>query len=98
MSSGKRPERWRDRDTGRLAVGEFGAAGLGGAGWFAWRWSFTLGGISARPVTRYARCGEAHVAYQVVGEGPVDLVMMPGLSGSRFPTAGSSGSWLPSRG
>jgi pimeloyl-ACP methyl ester carboxylesterase len=35
--------------------------------------------MSARPATRYARSGEAHVAYQVVGEGPVDLVMTPGF-------------------
>jgi pimeloyl-ACP methyl ester carboxylesterase len=31
-----------------------------------------------RPETRYARSGEYHIAYQVVGEGPVDLVYVPG--------------------
>jgi pimeloyl-ACP methyl ester carboxylesterase/DNA-binding CsgD family transcriptional regulator len=35
--------------------------------------------MSARPQTCYARSGEAHVAYQVVGEGPVDLVLTPGF-------------------
>jgi pimeloyl-ACP methyl ester carboxylesterase len=28
--------------------------------------------------TRYARSGDVHIAYQVVGEGPLDLVMIPG--------------------
>jgi len=31
------------------------------------------------PRTRYAKSGEVHVAYQVFGEGPVDLVMAPGF-------------------
>ncbi len=30
------------------------------------------------PTTRYARSGEASVAYQVVGEGAIDLLFMPG--------------------
>jgi len=29
--------------------------------------------------TRYARSGELHIAYQVIGEGPRDLVMVPGF-------------------
>ena len=29
------------------------------------------------PETRYARSGELHIAYQVVGDGPVDLVYVP---------------------
>ncbi|WP_207539683.1 alpha/beta fold hydrolase [Sabulicella rubraurantiaca] len=33
----------------------------------------------ARPQTRYARNGEVHLAYQVVGNGPVDLVYVPGF-------------------
>src|SRR5919204_4893278 len=28
--------------------------------------------------TRYARSGEVNIAYQVVGEGPLDLVYVPG--------------------
>jgi class 3 adenylate cyclase len=29
------------------------------------------------PVTRYARAGDVHIAYQVVGDGPIDLVYVP---------------------
>jgi class 3 adenylate cyclase len=29
------------------------------------------------PMTRYVRSGDVHIAYQVVGEGPVDLVYVP---------------------
>jgi class 3 adenylate cyclase len=32
-----------------------------------------------RPETRYARSGDVHIAYQVVGEGPVHLVWIPGF-------------------
>jgi pimeloyl-ACP methyl ester carboxylesterase/DNA-binding CsgD family transcriptional regulator len=35
--------------------------------------------VPARPPTRYALSGNAHVAYQVLGEGPLDLVMTPGF-------------------
>ena len=30
------------------------------------------------PQTRYARSGKVHIAYQVTGEGPLDLVFVPG--------------------
>lgn len=30
------------------------------------------------PDTRYARSGELHIAYQVVGDGPIDLIWVPG--------------------
>jgi class 3 adenylate cyclase len=30
------------------------------------------------PVTRYAKSGDIHIAYQVVGDGPLDLVWAPG--------------------
>lgn len=30
-----------------------------------------------RPVTRYARSGDLHIAYQVVRDGPIDLVYVP---------------------
>ena len=30
------------------------------------------------PVTRFARSGKLHIAYQVVGDGPIDLVYVPG--------------------
>jgi pimeloyl-ACP methyl ester carboxylesterase len=32
------------------------------------------------PVTRYARAGEVNIAYQVVGDGPVDLALAYGLA------------------
>jgi pimeloyl-ACP methyl ester carboxylesterase len=35
------------------------------------------GGV--RPETRYAKSGDLNVAYQVVGEGPFDLVLVPGF-------------------
>lgn len=31
------------------------------------------------PETRYARSGEVHIAYQVIGSGPFDLVFVPGF-------------------
>src|SRR5918995_153525 len=30
------------------------------------------------PQTRYARSGEINIAYQVIGDGPIDLVYVPG--------------------
>jgi hypothetical protein len=42
------------------------------------------------PETHYARSGDVMVAYQVVGEGPFDVVIAPGLGvqevGRRSPT------------
>jgi class 3 adenylate cyclase len=32
-----------------------------------------------RPETKYTRSGDVHVAYQVVGEGSIDLVVVPGF-------------------
>src|SRR5947209_5199132 len=29
------------------------------------------------PETRYARSGDVHIAYQVIGDGPVDIVHVP---------------------
>lgn len=34
--------------------------------------------MDAEPQTRYARSGDVSIAYQVVGEGPFDLVFVPG--------------------
>lgn len=31
------------------------------------------------PAVRYAKSGDVHIAYQVVGDGPVDLVVVPGF-------------------
>ena len=33
----------------------------------------------APPETRYARNGDVRIAYQVAGEGPLDVIMVPGL-------------------
>ena len=32
-----------------------------------------------QPTTRYARCGDVAIAYQVIGDGPEDLVIAPGF-------------------
>jgi hypothetical protein len=29
------------------------------------------------PRTQYARSGDLHIAYQVIGDGPIDLVYVP---------------------
>lgn len=34
--------------------------------------------MSVVPTTRYARSGEATIAYQIAGEGPLDLLFLPG--------------------
>lgn len=33
-----------------------------------------------QPETRYAKSGAVHIAYQVIGEGPIDLVYVPGFT------------------
>jgi class 3 adenylate cyclase len=35
--------------------------------------------FTAIPATRYARSGDVHIAYQVFGEGELDLVLIPGF-------------------
>ena len=37
------------------------------------------GGAGRGPQTHYARTGDAHIAYQVYGEGPIDLALVPGF-------------------
>ncbi|MCV7378115.1 adenylate/guanylate cyclase domain-containing protein [Mycobacterium alsense] len=37
-------------------------------------------GFSGTPRTRYASCGDTDIAYQVFGDGPIDLVLLPGPS------------------
>lgn len=38
------------------------------------------GGASVEPgETRYARCGDLHIAYQVIGDGPLDVLFIPNL-------------------
>jgi pimeloyl-ACP methyl ester carboxylesterase len=41
--------------------------------------SLTLGWAALKAKTRYARNGDLHIAYQVVGDGPMDLVFIPGF-------------------
>ena len=31
------------------------------------------------PETRYAKSGDTYIAYQIMGEGPLDLVFVPGF-------------------
>jgi pimeloyl-ACP methyl ester carboxylesterase len=38
------------------------------------------GTSSGRPETKYARSGDVHIAYQVFGEGDLDLVIVPGFT------------------
>ena len=35
--------------------------------------------MAAVPETRYAKSGDIHIAYQVIGKGPLDLVLVPGF-------------------
>jgi pimeloyl-ACP methyl ester carboxylesterase len=42
--------------------------------------SQTSGAAMGQPMTRYARAGDVNIAYQVVGDGPVDLVLAYGLA------------------
>jgi class 3 adenylate cyclase/alpha-beta hydrolase superfamily lysophospholipase len=35
--------------------------------------------MAEHPETRYAKSGDTHIAYQVVGQGPLDLVYVPGF-------------------
>jgi pimeloyl-ACP methyl ester carboxylesterase len=35
--------------------------------------------MTAVPETRYAKSGDVHIAYQVLGAGPIDLVFVPGF-------------------
>ena len=46
--------------------------------------------------TKYTKIGDVHIAYQVVGDGPIDLVVVPGWvkdivagSGLRFEERGT---------
>ena len=35
--------------------------------------------MSDPPKTRYAKSGDVHIAYQVIGDGPIDVVYVPGF-------------------
>jgi pimeloyl-ACP methyl ester carboxylesterase/DNA-binding CsgD family transcriptional regulator len=43
-----------------------------------WERSAQEEAVSAPPETKYARSGDVHIAYQVIGEGPLDLVFVMG--------------------
>jgi hypothetical protein len=43
------------------------------------------------PRTHYAKGGDVHIAYQVVGDGPFDLAFMPGFEGEMRLYAAESG-------
>ena len=67
------------RVTGRASAGRFGQAQGEDVGALA---VLTFAGETAaveRPETRYAKSGDVSIAYQVVGESPVDLVLVPGF-------------------
>jgi class 3 adenylate cyclase len=34
--------------------------------------------VAQLPRTRYAKCGDMDIAYQVIGDGPIDLLVLPG--------------------
>ena len=36
--------------------------------------------MASMPETRYAKSGDIHIAYQVMGSGPFDLVLVPGFA------------------
>jgi hypothetical protein len=36
--------------------------------------------LAMEPETRYALSGDVHIAYQVTGQGPFDLVFVPGFA------------------
>jgi pimeloyl-ACP methyl ester carboxylesterase len=38
-----------------------------------------VAGSVTPPRTRYAKSGDAHIAYQVLGDGPIDVVLVPGF-------------------
>src|SRR5260221_474960 len=40
---------------------------------------FPGGKRTMTPETRYAKSGDVNIAYQVVGDGPLDLVLVPGF-------------------
>ena len=52
------------------------------------------------PETRYATSGDVNIAYQVVGDGPIDLVFVPGFVSHldlQWADHGSLASWRSSR-
>src|SRR4051794_32088239 len=65
----------RFRANNRLTV--FRSTGL--LLWFPAKSPGKLTEAAMQPVTQYAKSGDVHVAYQVFGNGPINLVMVPGF-------------------
>ena len=40
------------------------------------RYGCTLSAVSEAPRTRYAKSGDVHIAYQVLGDGPTDVLLL----------------------
>ena len=36
-------------------------------------------GLCMQPVTQYDRSGDVHIAYQAFGDGPINVVVVPGF-------------------
>ena len=76
---------WLSSGSTASLVVHFGRAALVGVlTWeTAWRCRWTAGRgrlqTDVVPVTRYAKSGEVSIAYQAFGDGPVDLVFVPGF-------------------
>ena len=68
----------RRRRSGRLPSDEMLAGRL--AGFYSHTDPVTRKTVQVQPETQYARSGEVHIAYQVVGEGKLDLVWIPSLA------------------
>jgi hypothetical protein len=43
----------------------------------------------ALPETRYAKSGDTRIAYQVIGNGPLDLVFVPGFISKQWAATAS---------
>ncbi len=48
---------------------------LASVSWFV----LLFAGFGVEPRTEYAKSGDVHIAYQLLGEGPVNLVFVPGF-------------------
>lgn len=47
-----------------------------------------LGTVSSEPETRYAKSGDVYIAYQTLGTGPLDLVVVQGFTSHLAAMAG----------
>src|SRR5262245_65330095 len=63
----------------RSAAGEQTTSGHVGTFWGQGISRKEESGMSDLPRTRYVKSGEVHIAYQVVGDGAIDVLWVPGL-------------------